>query len=96
MIRRIKRIKPKKRFTPVKVIDPVKTGDELEHLFLPPMQPRKKMLVYTGIVLGVWVVGLIVMYATTVYPARHGKLHAPATQPTPATNPAPTSQPYNA
>lgn len=98
MIRRIKRIKPKKRFTPVQVIDPVKTGDERDFIFLPPLEPKKRMLVISSAVFAVWVVGLIVMYATTVYPQRHGKLQ-PSTQPVPATQavPAtPTSMPINA
>jgi hypothetical protein len=73
MIRRVKRIKPKKRFTPVTVSNPEKTGDELEHLFLPPLQPRKKLFVVLCAVFGVWVALLITLYATTVYPNRHGK-----------------------
>ncbi len=89
MIRRIKRIKPKKRFTPVKVVDPVKTGDEREFLFLPPPEPRRKLLVWTSVVFGVWVVCLLVMYFTTVYPERHGSHHVtPASQPT-----VPTTEP---
>ncbi len=93
MIRRIKRIKPKKRFTPVKVVDPVKTGDEREFLFLPPLEPKKKLLVWTSVVFGVWVVGLILMYALTVYPMRHHTLQAPSTQQSPPNQPAPVSQP---
>jgi hypothetical protein len=94
MIRRVKRIKPKKRFTPVKVDDPQKTGDELEHVFLPPLKPQKKLFVWLSAVLGVWVAVLVVMYATTVYPQRHGRHESvPATRPTapeavPATEPA--------
>lgn len=98
MIRRIKRIKPKKRFTPVKVVDPVKTGDEREFLFLPPLEPKPKLLIGMSVLLAVWVGGLIVMYMTTVYPARHRPKHeVPATQPTePSTRPAPATQPLNA
>jgi hypothetical protein len=98
MIRRVKRIKPKKRFTPVVVADPVKTGDEREYIFLPPLTPRKKLFIITAVVLGVWVAALIVMYVTTVYPERHGhRAPSPASQPsTPATQPVPTSQPRNA
>ena len=73
MIRRVKRIKPKKRFTPVTVADPQKTGDELEHTFLPPLQPRKKLFVWLCAVFGVWVGLLVFLYVTTVYPLRHGK-----------------------
>lgn len=80
MIRRVKRIKPKKRFTPVAVNNPEKTGDELEHVFLPPLQPRKKLFVGLCIVFGVWVAILITLYATTVYPHRHATTR-PATQP---------------
>jgi hypothetical protein len=92
MIRRIKRIKPKKRFTPVKVVDPVKTGDEREFMFLPPLEPKKKLLVVMSVVLAVWVAGLILMYAKTVYPVRHKArlplVPAPTSQPVPATQPA--------
>ena len=72
MIRRVKRIKPKKRFTPVKVTDPQMTGDELEHLFLPPLEPKKKLFVWLCVIFGVWVGFLVFLYATTVYPQRHG------------------------
>lgn len=99
MIRRIKRIKPKKRFKPVEVIDPVKTGDEREFLFLPPLEPKKKLLIGSATVLAVWVALLIVLYATTVYPQRHGKpIAKPSTQPAiPAQPlPVPASQPTRA
>ncbi len=102
MIRRIKRIKPKKRFKPVEVVDPVKTGDEREFLFLPPLEPKKKLLVITAIVLTIWVTFLIILYATTVYPYRHGKPRPkPSTEPSiPAqpipTQPSPATQPLNA
>jgi len=99
MIRRIKRIKPKKRFKPVEVTDPVKTGDEREFLFLPPLEPKKKLLIISSIVLAIWVVLLGVMYATTVYPARHHRAKAPTSQPAtppPTTKPVPASQPLNA
>lgn len=92
MIRRVKRIKPKKRFTPVTVPNPEKTGDELEHIFLPPLEPRKKLFTVLCVVFGVWVAMLITLYATTVYPQRHGKA-TPTTKPVapaavPATEPA--------
>jgi len=88
MIRRIKRIKPKKRFKPVEVTDPVKTGDEREFLFLPPLEPKKKLLLVTAGVLVVWVAFLVVLYVTTVYPMRHGK-----PRPKPSTEPAIPAQP---
>lgn len=87
MIRRIKRIKPKKRFTPVKVVDPVKTGDELEHLFLPPLEPRRKLFIALSIVFAIWTVFLVVLYSMTVYPQRHQTRH-PVTQPTVTEPPA--------
>ncbi len=82
MIRRVKRIKPKKRFTPVKVTDPQQTGDALEHMFLPPLEPKKRLFVWSCVVFGVWVGFLIFLYVTTVYPQRHGR-HA--VNPEPAT-----------
>ena len=82
MIRRVKRIKPKKRFTPVKVVDPVMTGDELEHIYLPPLQPRKKLFVWGLVIFGLWVGFLIVIYVTTVYPQRHGHRAAQSASPT--------------
>jgi len=89
MIRRVKRVKPKKRFTPVKVVDPVKTGDQREFLFLPPLEPKRKLLIGASVVLAIWVAVLVVMYITTVYPQRHGKVRPLTTQPAvPASQPA--------
>jgi hypothetical protein len=38
-----------------------------------PLKPRRGLLVVSSVVFSLWVVAMIVMYVTTVYPHRHPK-----------------------
>jgi hypothetical protein len=39
----------------------------------PRLKPQKKLLIILSVALAVWVAWLIVLYAQTVYPMRHGR-----------------------
>jgi hypothetical protein len=36
-----------------------------------PLKPRPKLLLVTGIAMAAWILALIVMYFTTIYPGSH-------------------------
>lgn len=40
-------------------------------IFLPPLRPRKKLMIASCMVFGVWVAALAALYAFEVYPRRH-------------------------
>ena len=39
--------------------------------FLPPLRPHRKLTLVLGIILALWLIGLLVAYFKTVYPLRH-------------------------
>lgn len=49
-----------------------------------PFTPRRKMMMVLALVYALWLAGLLVMYFTTVYPARHPS-ESPTSRPTAAT-----------
>ncbi len=44
-----------------------------------PLKPRPRLLLITSIIMALWIAALIVMYFTTVFPARHRPQSGPAT-----------------
>lgn len=53
-------------------------------LFLPPLRPRKSLMIALGLILLIWMGILLAMYFRTVYPLRHENprpAHAPADLP---------------
>ena len=40
-------------------------------VFLPPLRPHPKLTIVLGIILALWLIGLLAAYFKTVYPLRH-------------------------
>jgi hypothetical protein len=49
--------------------------------FAPPLRPRPKLLMILGVVLGLWITFLLVLYFRTVYPHRNDVGSWPASKP---------------
>lgn len=47
------------------------SGDAGAESFPAPLKPRPRLLIALSIIFAIWVAGLLVMYAKTVYPYRH-------------------------
>jgi hypothetical protein len=56
-------------------------SDPVASHFLPPLRPRRMLMVALGMILLIWMAVLLTMYFRTVYPQRHDNprlTHAPA------------------
>jgi hypothetical protein len=60
-------------------------GAANQPLFLPPLRPRRKLMIGLGILLLLWLIVLLAAYFKTVYPLRHEQPRAAHTiiEPTP-------------